>query len=134
MPQFSFHFHIYRPTKTTRISCVHHIQLQNLLTGIARSGFGIYPLTLLRYTKNVRQFSQHSFFAFSSFVSCISSSNIHLDAKKKKNNKKIKFNLMTLGFNGQNFQVPSKTLNRVVTVFCTRNIYYYSCKLKKKLS
>ena len=24
---------------------------------------------------------------------------------------------MTLGFNGQNFQVPSKTLNRVTTVY-----------------
>ena len=30
--------------------------------------------------------------------------------------KKLKFNLMTLGFNGQNFQVPPKTLNRVATV------------------
>ena len=34
-------------------------------------------------------------------------------------NKLSKFNLKVLGFNSQNFQVPSEPLNRVATVFLT---------------
>ena len=40
--------------------------------------------------------------------------------KRKKITKKLKFNLVSLGFNGQNFQVPLRTLNRVTTVVETK--------------
>ena len=46
-------------------------------------------------------------------MNCISSLNNFLNAKKVI---KLKFNLMSLGFNGLNLQVPSRTLNRVTTV------------------
>ena len=56
-------------------------------------------------------FSRHLYFCF-----ILSQLSIKQYPKHKKSKKNLKLNLMSLGFNGQNFQVPSRRLNRVATV------------------
>ena len=73
--------------------------LQNIIAGIAYAGF-----------------SQHPFFCFNS-SQLLDKSHLFIEQFSKCTKViKLKFNLMSLGFNGQNLQVPSMTLNRVATV------------------
>ena len=114
-------FHFYLPTKTTRFLtfCVYHIHNSRTSSqDILNYRFG-YLFFYQDIQKTYINFFKSHFLLYlhvsvSSYVSCISSSNKFLNVKKTE--KKLKFNLMSLGFNGQNFQVPSRTLNRVATV------------------